>query len=75
MGISTKGDVTIRGQKKQKEKRHATYRCCWCWCATVNSRKGAFMWRGKWEWAGREKLEHDEQAGKGGVRNSQERHT
>ena len=33
------------------------------------------MWRGKWEWAGREKLKHDEQAGKGGVQNSEERHT
>src|SRR5712671_900459 len=51
------------------------YRCRSCWCTAVNSRKGAFMWRGKWEWAGREKLKHDEQAGKGGVQNSEERHT
>ena len=51
------------------------YCCRLCWCTAVNSRKGAFMWRGKWEWAGREKLKHNEQAGKGGVQNSEERHT
>jgi len=72
----TKGMSTFRAQKKTERSGTQRTAAAGVGAPLVNSRKGAFRWRGKWEWAGQGRTYNktsDQGLEKEGC-NSQERH-